>query len=170
MTNTKQPQTNTTLPPSNNYNRFRTPYGPKLKQSITFQGPGKTKQSFKDECDINTIMARYQVSGLIDHFNPSQPQYLDCTGADYQLAMQTVASAMSMFQELPSSVRSRFENDPAKFLDFAQNPENLPEMAEMGLARPDYKKEGGSTTQPAATQPSGEITNPQASTTPNPAT
>jgi len=155
---TEQPNQNPT-PQTNN--RFLTAYGPKRKVSITFEGVGKTQQQFKDECDINTIMARYQQTGLIESFNQKQPRYIDCSGADYQEAMQVVAAANSMFQDLPSQIRNRFDNDPAQFLEFAQNPENLPEMAEMGLARPDYQKQGG-TSQPAATsQPTPPSATPQ---------
>ena len=48
--------------------------------------------------------------------------------------MQIVATANSMFQDLPSSIRNQFQNDPGQFLDFVQDPENLEEMREMGLA------------------------------------
>ena len=48
--------------------------------------------------------------------------------------METVAKGKTMFEELPSSIRTKFENDPAKFLDFVQDKENLTEMQELGLA------------------------------------
>ena len=48
--------------------------------------------------------------------------------------MQIVASANSLFAGLPSTIREKFENDPAKFLEFAQDEENLDEMRKMGLA------------------------------------
>lgn len=143
-----------TLPINNPYyNRFKTAYGPKLKVAITFPAEGRTKQSFKDECDINKIMAKFQTTGLIEFVNQNQGRYLDCTGVDYQEAMLTVANANSMFQSLPSGIRAYFENDPALFVDFASNPENLPQMHEMGLTSPDYKPGGHPTTPAAATQP-----------------
>lgn len=115
---------------------FKHAYGPRHRMAINFQGPGKTKQSFKDECDINVIMKRYAATGILpDYFNPMQPQYLDVTGYDFDKAMHLVAEASSMFHELPSHVRDRFKNDPGAFLDFCSNPENRQELAEMGLLK-----------------------------------
>lgn len=166
MTKQTQPINNQQLPTSTNYHRFIKPYGPKQKISITFTGDGKTKQSFKDECDINKIMARFQQTGLIDFVNNNQARYLDCDGVDYQNAMLTVANANSMFQQLPSSVRAFFENNPALFVDFASNPENLPEMHKMGLTAPDYRPGGTPTDASAPTQPDPVPANPRAEINP----
>lgn len=114
-----------------------TAYGPKLRQSIAFSGPGLTKQSFKDECDINRIMARYQVTGVLpENLQPGAPQYVDVTGIEYQDSMLKIAAAQSLFNQLPAAVRFRFRNDPGEFLDFTQDPDNRDEMIKMGLGRP----------------------------------
>ena len=39
-----------------------------------------------------------------------------------------------MFEELPSQIRKKFNNDPAQFLDFVQNENNKDALYEMGLA------------------------------------
>ena len=96
-------------------------------------GESRTKQSFKKECDINVIMAKYQKTGAITHFNKHQQNYGMADGQTFQEAMNLVCEAQEMFNELPSSIRSRFGNDPAAFLDFVQNEENADEMARMGL-------------------------------------
>lgn len=112
-----------------------TAYGPKIRQQLTFSGPGKTKQSFKDECDINRIMARYQVTGVLpEQLQPGSAQYVDVTGIDYMEGMQKIAAAQSLFQGLPAHVRLKFENDPGKFLDFAQDPTKQDELVQLGLA------------------------------------
>ena len=41
---------------------------------------------------------------------------------------------------LPSSLRSRFGNDPAAYLDFVSNEENKPEMAKLGLLTPEAEE------------------------------
>lgn len=117
---------------------FITAYGPKTKCPMAFPSVGKTKQSFKDECDINVIMSRYMKTGVIDFVNKHQGRYGDVTGLDYQSAMQTISFAQSLFHELPSSVRTRFENDPAQFMDFVHDPSNEAEMHSLGLMKSDY--------------------------------
>ncbi|AXH76873.1 MAG: internal scaffolding protein [Microviridae sp.] len=116
--------------------QFVTAYGPKERVSLDFTGPGRTKQSFKDECDINRIMARFAVTGMLDFVSRHEPRYMDCSGIDYRACMDVVVEANSMFADLPSEVRDRFMNDPARFLDFCSDKENLPELRKMGLAKP----------------------------------
>lgn len=101
-----------------------------------FPAETMAKQSFQAECDVNTIMARYEKTGLIEHVNQHQGNYGDFTQApgDYQEALDTVIRAQEMFQTIPAKVRARFENDPGLFLDFVQDPKNVDELVEMGLA------------------------------------
>ena len=44
---------------------------------IAFPGPGKTRQSFKDECDINRIVDTYARTGIVNHIPRVAPQYGD---------------------------------------------------------------------------------------------
>lgn len=115
---------------------FITAYGPRLRVSVSFSEQGRTKQSFKDECDINIIMARYMKTGVVNFVNRFSPQYSDVSSLDYQDAMLKITQAQSMFRELPSDLRANFNNDPAAFLAFVQDPDNRPQMAEMGLLTP----------------------------------
>ena len=39
--------------------------------------PSMTKQSFVDECDINTILQQFAKTGQISHINEKQPRYVD---------------------------------------------------------------------------------------------
>lgn len=135
---------------------FITAYSPKLKTAICFpeQSP-HTKQSFKDECDINTIMARYMSTGQLPDLALANPQYFDASGADFQQSMEFVAGAQSLFAELPSQVRNRFGNDPAAFLDFCSHDKNRPELAEMGLLRPNAHVPGVEPTPEPKTAPKG---------------
>lgn len=100
-------------------------------------GDGLTKQSFKDECDINNILKKYEKTGILEHRAKYEGQYADVTGTvDYQTALNTVRDAEAAFMSLPASIRTEFENDPHEFLEFAQNPENEEALIEMGLATP----------------------------------
>ena len=114
---------------------FRTAYGAKLKVAIA-TGDGLTEQNHKDETDINNIVRKYNKTGLIDHLNQFEKHYGDMTGYDYQEAMNTVAAANTMFEGLPSSIRNKFDNDPAKFINFVDDEANADKLVEMGLAKP----------------------------------
>lgn len=100
--------------------------------------PSLTRQEFAEECDINTIMARYEASGAISHVNRAEPMYLDTTTyPDLQGAMETFREASLAFNSLPALVRREFDNDPQKFVDFAVEPANVARMREWGLAAPE---------------------------------
>lgn len=104
--------------------------------SITFPPNSRwTKQSFAAECDINTIMARYQSTGEMPVINQLAPQYLDATGFDYQTMQNQIVEANQLFSQLPSALRARFQNDPGQFIDYCHDPENLPEMRKLGLVK-----------------------------------
>lgn len=95
----------------------------------------RTHRYMKDECDINMIMKKFEKTGQLPEMIKNNPQYGDFTDApDYQTALHTVMHAQEQFANLSAKVRNRFNNDPAEFLEFATNPENLKEMVKMGLA------------------------------------
>lgn len=118
---------------------FHSAYSPRRSVRVSIDpASDMTKQSFRDECDINVIMSRYQTTGILPQTrNALDAQYADVSGIDYQAAQNLVAGAKSMFMELPSSVRSRFDNDPGLFLAFTHDPKNREEMAKMGLLTPE---------------------------------
>lgn len=106
---------------------------------VTIRTPEKTlaQQSMKDECDINQILAKGQETGLIRHVRDNPGRYLDLPGEmDFQAALNLVHSAEQLFLSLPSSLRTRFQNNPAEYLAFCENPENEAEMRELGLLDP----------------------------------
>lgn len=107
-----------------------------------------TKQCFKEESDINTIMARYQSTGEIPVINQVAPQYLDASGFDFQAMQDKVVEARDLFGQLPSLLRNRFSNDPALFLEYVADPANHPEMRKLGLL-----KGNGAGSQPEAVTP-----------------
>lgn len=107
---------------------------PTVDVSLKFPPDSRhTKQSFKAECDINTIMARYQSTGEMPNLDVCAPQYLDATGLDFQDMQNRVLHAQALFMELPSKLRSRFANDPGEFLAYVADPQNRAEMRELGL-------------------------------------
>lgn len=129
-------------------------YSPeKLNTSLDLSQGDRTKQSFKEDCDINVIMSRYLKTGVFDFVSKYQGQYLDCTGADYQAAMDTVVQANEMFAALPSHLREQFDNDPEQFVSYCSDPSNRDGMAEMGLLQPSAIP----TPQPGSTEPQNAV-------------
>lgn len=114
---------------------FRVAYGEKYRCDYKDDSPSLTKQSFKDECDINRIMSKWEKTGVIDHVRQIQGQYGDFTDVkDYRSALDAVIQAQDAFDGFPAELRARFSNDPALFLDFVQDPSNMEEMIKLGLA------------------------------------
>lgn len=128
---------------------------------VYFEEDTLTKQSFRDECNINNIMAKYIRTGVIDHANNYQAEYGFALALDYREANEIIIRADAMFLDLPSSVRERFDNDPAEFLAFVQDEANLPEMQEMGLvSKPEPIQEPEPA--PLATDPPAKPSDPPA--------
>ncbi len=107
-----------------------------MRHQISFKNAVcKTKQSFKDECDINKILKKFEKTGAIHHYATNAGNYGDTTQPQLHDALNIVANANTMFEELPATLRKKFNNDPGQFLEFVQNPKNLEEMRELGLAK-----------------------------------
>lgn len=103
------------------------------RSKLIFTRPSRTKQSFRDECDINTILRQFNVTGQLP-VGSVQPQYGDFSGiTDYQSALNAVMAAQDSFLQLPAKVRAKFDNDPALFVEFASNEANRDEMKALGL-------------------------------------
>lgn len=107
------------------------------QKCVSPEGVEPAQQQFKEDCDINTIMARYQKGGAINHVAIHQPQYGVSTPVDYHAALNVVANAQSMFADLPSSLRRKFEGDPGRFLEYVQDEKNADEAKELGIALSD---------------------------------
>lgn len=99
--------------------------------------PSLTRQEFAEECDINEIMARYQVTDMSALNAPvGPPTYVDFVNMPNNLqdAMEQVFTAEREFMRLPANVRREFDNDPVKFVAFASDHANLDQMRDWGLA------------------------------------
>jgi len=100
----------------------------------------RTQQAHAAETDINGIVKRFKVTGVIPQ-GVRTPSYGDFDGiTDFRSAMDAIIAAEKSFMAMPSAVRSRFGNDPAEFVSFCSNPENLDEMRKWGLAVPPKAK------------------------------
>lgn len=114
--------------------RFRSAYDVPLDVPFFSSEDSVTKQCFKDECDINLIMKRADHSGFLDHVSASNPLYLDLSDVEgYKESLDFVVSSQEAFMSLPASLRARFHNDPAAFMEFASDPANSEELMSLGV-------------------------------------
>jgi len=91
-------------------------------------------QSQAEEADINTIVKRFGVTGHLPQ-KLLPPEFGDFTDVmDYKSAHLALIEANKAFNGLPADVRKMFNNDPAGFVDFALNKDNLPQLRKWGLA------------------------------------
>lgn len=100
--------------------------------------PSKTQQQFAKECDINYIVKQAEASGFVSHTASGAPTFGDFSdfgdATYFQSAKNYLIEAQASFDALPANVRARFANDPARLLDFVQDPDNLQEAIKLGLA------------------------------------
>lgn len=96
----------------------------------------RTEQHLKDETDINEIVRRFNLTGQLPT-NIRMPQSGDFRNLpDFQSAMNAIVAARESFDAMPANVRARFHNDPAEFVAFCDDPDNLEEARKLGLAPP----------------------------------
>lgn len=109
---------------------------------------GRTKQAFKDQCDINKILRKWQKTGTISHLAKYQPIYGDFSDIDDLLTAQArLKQGQAIFDQLPGEIKREFGQSAAAFFKFVNNPANadnlhkvLPALAESGTQMPDVGK------------------------------
>lgn len=108
-----------------------------VRDSLVFNDPSLTLQSFKDESDINNIVRKYKKSGVLTHVTSEVAKLGDFADVpDFQTAMNLVTRAQQEFEQLPSVIRKRFSNDPSEFVDFINDENNRDEAIRLGLIKP----------------------------------
>lgn len=104
--------------------------------SIDFSGsPSLTQQEFSAECDVNNIVKKYHRTGVLPQGFHGEPRYGYAPAVDFREALEIVMATEEHFMSLPSEIRQRFENDPVELLAFLDDPENLEEARQLGLAK-----------------------------------
>lgn len=93
----------------------------------------RTKQSFKDECNINTIMAKAIKSGIVPGSNYS-PVFGDFSSAgDFHELQNRILEVKAVFGSLPADFRKELGEDPGNLVEWLSKPENQSRAAELGL-------------------------------------
>lgn len=96
-----------------------------------------TEQAHKEACDINNIIKTYDAGLIISRVQTMEARYGDISGLDYKQALDLVIGAKTAFTELPAKIRKEFDNNPQKYLEFMDNPDNRDKAIELGLIRKD---------------------------------
>lgn len=92
-----------------------------------------TKQSFRDEVDVNQILDKYARTGVLP-VNGRAPMFGDFSSLPSFLDAQIlVRKAEDGFLKLSPDVRARFDNSPAKLLAFLDDPQNREEAVKLGI-------------------------------------
>lgn len=108
-----------------------TSYGRRrVRVAIYNDEPSMTVQDKAQETDVNFIMSKNRYSQL-----PNPPDfYADLTEiTDLTEAHEKIQYADKVFSSLPARLRSKFENDPQKFIQYLNDPSNDEEAIKFGL-------------------------------------
>jgi len=106
------------------------------ESALHCKDPTLAQQQFQDECDINTIVKRFGITGQLPT-NVAMPTYGNFEQVfDYHTAMNTIRAADVAFYSMPADVRARFHNNAGEFVDFCSNEKNRDEAIKLGLVLP----------------------------------
>ena len=99
---------------------------------------GRTKQSFRDETDINKILSRAQKTGTISHLAKHEARYGDFADFDFFDAQLKLTRGREIFDDLPSEVRNEFGQSQAAFFQYVNDPKNIERLGQLlpALAAP----------------------------------
>lgn len=135
-----------------------------------------TKQAFKNETDVNKLMARVAKGQTISHLARYGAMYGDFSDiGDLMTAQQRLAKAQEIFDQLPGEVRREFDQSPVQFFNYVNSVDDitllqtLPGLAKPGTQFPDVirnrenqiaaecrEQEAANLASPSAPQPTSE--------------
>lgn len=96
-----------------------------------------TRQSEKDDADINTILRRYEATGVLP-IDTRSALFLDVSQVgSFQDIRNHQILAQDAFMQLPAQVRREFGDDVNVFLDESVDPEKRAKFQALGLLEKD---------------------------------
>lgn len=105
-------------------------------------GPSMAIQSAKNECDINTIVKRFGLTGIPQNVALPPPLTDFQDTFDFQSSLDKINEGVRSFMSMSADTRARFLNDPHRFVEFCSARDdkgelvNRDEMVKFGLALP----------------------------------
>ncbi len=99
---------------------------------------GRTKQSFKNETDINAILKRAQKTGTISHLSRHEGRYADFSNFNFAENLVMLTQGREIFDDLLTELRREFNQSPAEFFAYVNDPANVDRLGELlpALAAP----------------------------------
>lgn len=92
---------------------------------------GRTKQSFKDSCDINKLLEKGARQGGLSHLERHGARYGDFASIDWENLPMQLAEGRQVFNELPAELKREFNQDPSQFFDYVTDPQNENRLTEL---------------------------------------
>ena len=110
--------------------------GKKRVQTVN-KSDSLTVQSDREQAEMKSILAKYEMTGVIEHLRQVDLEFRDITAFDnYHDAMREAERAKQEFMTLPSKVREVFDHDHGKWLDAAEDgvtPEQHAKLVKLGM-------------------------------------
>lgn len=133
-----------------------------LAHGIAFDDPSLTVQADAEQADINNIVKRFGVTGMLP-YGSLQPIYDDLTAypTDYHTALNLIKSADNAFMDMPANIRSRFDNDAGQFLAAIEDPNQHDVLRDLGLIPPSVESPDLSGSESPTKQPKGASSSPE---------
>lgn len=119
--------------------------------------PGRTKQEFVRDCDVNLILARCLSMRAPLPGADVQAAFADVSGVgSFADCVRRVKAAEDAFAGLDAPLRLRFGNDPVALLAFLEDDANRDEAVKLGLvAAPVVPPVGAPPAAPGGAAPGG---------------
>lgn len=94
----------------------------------------RTRQEFRQECDLNWIISRYTPEALIESYNSFKGHFGDYSEVpDYGVARERVKELNAWFDSLPAKIRRKFNHSVCECVDFLEDRANFDEAVSLGL-------------------------------------
>ena len=94
-----------------------------------------TEQSHEKETNINEIVKKHGAVLSQGYVDISSLRFDDVSNNDFQEMVHMLMKGKESFEKVPSVIRNKFENDPAKFMDFVHNPDSKDQLVEWGMLK-----------------------------------
>jgi hypothetical protein len=123
--------------------KFRTPFSKRVRFSSRPVGSSRTKQSFKNEVNVNSIVKRYRKTKDTSLLAVRDSFFADfSTSIDLATAYSAIDKAEFEFSKLSATTRDYFDNDPVRFFRELSDPERVKSLPEsLGLLKAGRPKE-----------------------------